>query len=216
MEQENLQQAALDEALVPIVDQVKIGSCSMRIYPLKTQKEPNYQLTLDILKQYSCYNAFIITVDVPQTYMQQFWCLSGKSLGIDRPRESRIQLLWGMMYKKNVADTAESEETYDDEVQLLIRRSTGVFIGIEIPKEKTKDAFDHSKKLKGMETLPAAAQLVPDEPKDISGNSSSSRSGFDDETKDISSNDEIKAEENKAKEGKDTEEQSGEEPLVDE
>ncbi|GKD73537.1 hypothetical protein Tco_1331819 [Tanacetum coccineum] len=73
MDQENLQQAALDEALVPIVDQVKIGSCSMRIDLLKTQKEPTYQLTQDILEQYSCYNAFLITVDVPQTYMQQFW-----------------------------------------------------------------------------------------------------------------------------------------------
>ncbi|GJT52825.1 hypothetical protein Tco_0978982 [Tanacetum coccineum] len=53
MEQENLQQAALDEALVPIVDQVKIGSCNMRIEPLKTQKEPTYQPYLEYsLKQY--------------------------------------------------------------------------------------------------------------------------------------------------------------------
>ncbi|GJU76914.1 hypothetical protein Tco_1273984 [Tanacetum coccineum] len=301
MDQENLQQVALDEALVPIVDQVKIGSCSMRIDLLKTQKEPNYQLTQDILKQYSCYNAFIITVDVPQTYMQQFCSfintikydsVLGKlkfvnkgekhqkngmsipdSMMNDKIKSSvpyqtyltlstgtKVQILkvgkggkgkrlmgkkkpnTGVQHeeKKNATtlrkkssitaddniipdpdealklDTAESEETEDDEVQPLIRRSTGVFIGIEIPNEKTKDAFDHSKKLKRMETLPPAAQLVPDEPKDISGNSSSSRSGFDDETKDISSNDEIKADENKAEEGKAIEEQAGEEPPVDE
>ncbi|GKF77982.1 hypothetical protein Tco_0230452, partial [Tanacetum coccineum] len=38
---------------------------------------------------------------------------------------------------------------------------------------------------------------VPDEPKDISGSSSSSLSGSDDETKDISSDDEVKANQNK-------------------
>ncbi|GJT19471.1 hypothetical protein Tco_0878177, partial [Tanacetum coccineum] len=70
MEQENQQQIAMDEALVPIDDQVKIGACNMRIAPEKTQKESTYQLTLDILKQYSCYNAFLKTTNVPQIYMQ--------------------------------------------------------------------------------------------------------------------------------------------------
>nr|GEX91103.1 putative reverse transcriptase domain-containing protein [Tanacetum cinerariifolium] len=50
MEQENQQQIAMDEALVPIDDQVKISACNMRIAPKKTQKESTYQLTLDILK----------------------------------------------------------------------------------------------------------------------------------------------------------------------
>ncbi|GJT30317.1 hypothetical protein Tco_0910592 [Tanacetum coccineum] len=72
MDQEDLQQAALDEALVPIVDQVKIGSCNMRIDPTKIQKEATYQLTLDILKLALCYNAFLITTNVAQIYMQQF------------------------------------------------------------------------------------------------------------------------------------------------
>nr|GFA80520.1 hypothetical protein [Tanacetum cinerariifolium] len=69
MEQEKEQQIALDEALVPIDDQVKIGSCNIRIDPLKKQKEPTYQLSLDIIKHYSCYNSFLKTVDVPQIYM---------------------------------------------------------------------------------------------------------------------------------------------------
>ncbi|GJW83256.1 hypothetical protein Tco_0156401 [Tanacetum coccineum] len=109
----------------------------MRIDLTKNQKEAIYQLTLDIIKQYSCYNAFLITIDVPQIYMQQFlytisknknassyqfqldnqkfkiesWrtflniinrCLFGKSSGIDRARQPRVQILWGMFYKKNV------------------------------------------------------------------------------------------------------------------
>ncbi|GKA77279.1 hypothetical protein Tco_0783740, partial [Tanacetum coccineum] len=48
---------------------------------------------------------------------------------------------------------------------------------------------------------------VPDEPKDISGYSSNLLSGSDDEVEDVSSDDEIKADENKANNGKD--EQAG-------
>nr|GFA48540.1 hypothetical protein [Tanacetum cinerariifolium] len=56
---------------------------------------------------------------------------------------------------------------------------------------------------------------VLDEPKDISISSSSSLSGFDAETKDISRVDEIKADENKADKEKATKEQAKEEPPVD-
>ncbi|GJU16115.1 hypothetical protein Tco_1144081 [Tanacetum coccineum] len=69
MEQENQQQIDMDEALVPIDDQVKINTSNMRIDPLKKQKESTYQLNLDIFKQCSFYNAFLKTADVPQIYM---------------------------------------------------------------------------------------------------------------------------------------------------
>ncbi|GJX19234.1 retrovirus-related pol polyprotein from transposon TNT 1-94 [Tanacetum coccineum] len=46
-----------------IVDTLLIGACNMRIDPLKKKKEPTYQLTLDILRLYSCYNAFLKTAD---------------------------------------------------------------------------------------------------------------------------------------------------------
>ncbi|GJX52043.1 ribonuclease H-like domain-containing protein [Tanacetum coccineum] len=72
MDQEDIQQAALDEALVSTIDHVKIVSCNMRIDPTKKQKEAKYQVVLDILKLSPCYNAFLITADVPQIYMQQF------------------------------------------------------------------------------------------------------------------------------------------------
>nr|GEV05485.1 hypothetical protein [Tanacetum cinerariifolium] len=57
---------------------------------------------------------------------------------------------------------------------------------------------------------------VPDEPKDIFGSLSSSSSCFDNETKDISSNEEVKSDEHKAEEGKETKEQAGDEQPVDE
>ncbi|GKC76610.1 retrovirus-related pol polyprotein from transposon TNT 1-94 [Tanacetum coccineum] len=50
-----------------------IGKCNMRIVPKKTQKEATYQVVLDTLTLSPCYNAFLITVDVPEIYMHQFW-----------------------------------------------------------------------------------------------------------------------------------------------
>ncbi|GJV72142.1 hypothetical protein Tco_1492137 [Tanacetum coccineum] len=67
------QQVAPDNALVAIEDRVKIGKCNMRIDPTKTQKEATYQVVLDTLSLSPCYNAFLITADVPKIYMHQFW-----------------------------------------------------------------------------------------------------------------------------------------------
>ncbi|GJS70376.1 hypothetical protein Tco_0703217 [Tanacetum coccineum] len=78
MNQEQIQQAALDQALVSIDDQVKISSRNMRIDPTK-QKEATYQVVLDILKLSPCYDAFLITSDVPQIYMHQFWFTIAKN-----------------------------------------------------------------------------------------------------------------------------------------
>nr|GFC81276.1 hypothetical protein [Tanacetum cinerariifolium] len=64
---------ALDDALVAPDDRTMIGKCNMRIDLTKTQKEATYQVVLDTLKLFSCYNAFIITADVPEIYMHQFW-----------------------------------------------------------------------------------------------------------------------------------------------
>ncbi|GJR10307.1 hypothetical protein Tco_0792959 [Tanacetum coccineum] len=45
----------------------------MIIDPAKTQKELTYQVVLDALALTTCYPAFLITADVPEIYMQQFW-----------------------------------------------------------------------------------------------------------------------------------------------
>ncbi|GJV56492.1 hypothetical protein Tco_1457497 [Tanacetum coccineum] len=45
----------------------------MRIDHIVNQKEETYQVILDIIKNSACYNAFLITSDVLEIYMQQFW-----------------------------------------------------------------------------------------------------------------------------------------------
>ncbi|GJR44726.1 hypothetical protein Tco_1312829 [Tanacetum coccineum] len=64
---------SLDDALVAPDDRVVISKCHTKIDSTKTQKEPTYQVSLDTLKLSSCYNAFLITADVPRVCMHQCW-----------------------------------------------------------------------------------------------------------------------------------------------
>ncbi|GJZ84088.1 retrovirus-related pol polyprotein from transposon TNT 1-94 [Tanacetum coccineum] len=77
-EEENInpvfaQQVALYNALVALEKRLKIEKCNMRIEFNKPQREPTFQVTLDVLKLSPYYPAFLITVEVPVIYMHQFW-----------------------------------------------------------------------------------------------------------------------------------------------
>nr|GEX51492.1 hypothetical protein [Tanacetum cinerariifolium] len=67
------QQVAIDNALVPFENRVEIGKCNLRIDHAKTQKELTYQVFLDALALTTFYPAFLITTDIPEIYMHQFW-----------------------------------------------------------------------------------------------------------------------------------------------
>ncbi|GKD31480.1 hypothetical protein Tco_1242258 [Tanacetum coccineum] len=66
-------QIALDNALVPFEARLKIGVCNRRIEFSKPQREATYQITLDALNLSPCYPAFLITANVLEIYMHQFW-----------------------------------------------------------------------------------------------------------------------------------------------
>ncbi|GJT74192.1 hypothetical protein Tco_1040917, partial [Tanacetum coccineum] len=60
--------------------------------------------------------------------------------------------------KEVVDDEVDSEETKeDDEEPLVGRRPTGVVTGGEARKESDEEGFNHTKKLKGLESLSKAA-----------------------------------------------------------
>ncbi|GKB98970.1 hypothetical protein Tco_0985107 [Tanacetum coccineum] len=148
------QQAALDNALVTLEKRLKIKRCNARIAFSKPKRKETYQVTLEALKLSPCYLAFLITAEVLEIYMHQFWntikkirntnaytfkldkkkCRVDtkvfceilqirlifpnqefvelpskeylvsftKELGLDRLRESRAQILWGVYKLKNV------------------------------------------------------------------------------------------------------------------
>ncbi|GJV16780.1 retrovirus-related pol polyprotein from transposon TNT 1-94 [Tanacetum coccineum] len=66
-------QAKLDLELVPNEKRLEIGKCNGRLNPGKIQREFTFQVILDALALTPCYSAFLITTDVPEVYMHQFW-----------------------------------------------------------------------------------------------------------------------------------------------
>ncbi|GKG42849.1 hypothetical protein Tco_0477147, partial [Tanacetum coccineum] len=67
------QQKALDDALVTPVDYLEFGKCNMRLKTDIKPKESTFQVVLDALALTPFYRAFLITADVPASYMQEFW-----------------------------------------------------------------------------------------------------------------------------------------------
>ncbi|GKC84669.1 hypothetical protein Tco_1140386 [Tanacetum coccineum] len=69
------QQAKLDLELVPKEKILEIGKCNGRLNLGKIQREPTFQVVLDALALTPFYPALLITADVPEVYMHQFWDL---------------------------------------------------------------------------------------------------------------------------------------------
>ncbi|GKD56031.1 hypothetical protein Tco_1289418 [Tanacetum coccineum] len=67
------QQKALDDALAAPVDRLEFGNCNMRLKTDIKPKEATFQVVLNALALTPFYHAFLITVDVPAIYMQEFW-----------------------------------------------------------------------------------------------------------------------------------------------
>ncbi|GKD03562.1 hypothetical protein Tco_1178536, partial [Tanacetum coccineum] len=67
------QQKALDYELVALANRLKIGKSNLRLSSDLKSKEPTLQVVLDALKLTPFYNAFEISSDVPEIYMQEFW-----------------------------------------------------------------------------------------------------------------------------------------------
>nr|GEY87183.1 hypothetical protein [Tanacetum cinerariifolium] len=61
--QEEILQAAHEEACVPKEDRVKISTTNIKIDPTMTQKEETYQVILDIIKNTTFYKAFLASAD---------------------------------------------------------------------------------------------------------------------------------------------------------
>nr|GFB88693.1 hypothetical protein [Tanacetum cinerariifolium] len=67
------QQVALDEALVPSTQRLRIRRSNFRLPSDIQSKESTLQLIYDVLRRCPFFNAFLVTADVPEVYMQEFW-----------------------------------------------------------------------------------------------------------------------------------------------
>nr|GEU65740.1 copia protein [Tanacetum cinerariifolium] len=67
------QQVALDKALVPHVSRLRIGKSNFHLRSYITSKESTLQAVYDVLRLTPFYKAFLVTTDVPEICMQEFW-----------------------------------------------------------------------------------------------------------------------------------------------
>nr|GEW04105.1 copia protein [Tanacetum cinerariifolium] len=64
---------ALDEAFVPHARRLSIGRRNFHLLSDISSKESTLQLMYDVLRQTTFFKAFLVTVDVPEIFMQEFW-----------------------------------------------------------------------------------------------------------------------------------------------
>nr|GEY81773.1 hypothetical protein [Tanacetum cinerariifolium] len=67
------QQVALDEALVPHASRLRIGKSNFYLKSDISYKESTLQLVYDVLRLTPFFKAFLVTADVPEIYMHEFW-----------------------------------------------------------------------------------------------------------------------------------------------
>nr|GEX62236.1 hypothetical protein [Tanacetum cinerariifolium] len=63
----------MDEALVPTAQRLRIRRSNFRLLSDIKSKELTLQLVYDVLRIFPFFKAFLVTSDVPQIYMQEFW-----------------------------------------------------------------------------------------------------------------------------------------------
>ncbi|GJW62844.1 retrovirus-related pol polyprotein from transposon TNT 1-94 [Tanacetum coccineum] len=66
------QQQALDDALVPREQRLRIRNCNYRLSTTFKPKEPTFQVALDVLSLTPFHQAFLISGSVPAIYMHEF------------------------------------------------------------------------------------------------------------------------------------------------
>nr|GEY52643.1 hypothetical protein [Tanacetum cinerariifolium] len=67
------QHVAMDEALVPRAQRLRIRRSNFQLLLDIKSKESTLQLVYDVLRICPFFKAFLVTADVPEIYMQEFW-----------------------------------------------------------------------------------------------------------------------------------------------
>nr|GEX00130.1 hypothetical protein [Tanacetum cinerariifolium]GEX22110.1 hypothetical protein [Tanacetum cinerariifolium] len=70
------QQVAMDEALIPSTQRLRIGRSNFKLLSGIQSKESTLQVVYDVLRRYPFFKAFLVTADVQEINMQEFWATS--------------------------------------------------------------------------------------------------------------------------------------------
>nr|GFB39916.1 hypothetical protein [Tanacetum cinerariifolium]GFB39958.1 hypothetical protein [Tanacetum cinerariifolium] len=66
------QQVAMDKALIPSAQRLRIRRRNFRLPSDIQSKEPTLQVVYEVLRRSPFFRAFLVTADVPEIYMKEF------------------------------------------------------------------------------------------------------------------------------------------------
>nr|GEX58607.1 hypothetical protein [Tanacetum cinerariifolium] len=105
-------QVALDKAIVPHASRLRIGKINFRLKSDISSKESTLQLAYDILRLTPFYKAFLVTKDVPEIYMQEFWATATVHHHSIRNVDFAYLLWEKFIYQVKHKDAKKSNEMY--------------------------------------------------------------------------------------------------------
>nr|GFA70081.1 hypothetical protein [Tanacetum cinerariifolium] len=117
------QQVALDEALVPSIKRLRIGRSIFRLPSDIQSKEPTLQVVYDVLRGCPFFKAFLVTADVPEIYMQEFWATA---------YVHQYSIRFKMDSKKNIVDLEAFREMLHISPRVLSQSFDEIPFGEEI------------------------------------------------------------------------------------
>nr|GEV37492.1 hypothetical protein [Tanacetum cinerariifolium] len=123
--------------ILSFVAWVPIGKSNFVLDLQKKQKNPIFQISVDILQNTNFFRAFTALASIPAIYIQQMamnnlyktWreilsminqCLTGKKSGHDRPIYPVLQMLWGIIMSTNVDYTELLWEEFVQAIQTFL------------------------------------------------------------------------------------------------
>nr|GEY45392.1 hypothetical protein [Tanacetum cinerariifolium] len=104
------QQVAMDEALVPHARRLRIGMSNFHLLSDISSKESTLQLVYDVLRQTPFFKAFLVTTDVLEIYMQEFWVTA---------TVHHHSIRFKMDNKKHIVNLDSFKEMHNEEIRRL-------------------------------------------------------------------------------------------------
>nr|GFA33720.1 hypothetical protein [Tanacetum cinerariifolium] len=128
------QQVALDEDFVPSTKRLRIGRSNFRLPSDIQSKESTLQVVYDVLRQSPFFKAFLVTADVPEIYMHEFWATA---------YVHQHSIRFKMDTRKNIVDLEAFKEMLHISPRVVSRHQNtqqySVILPIELTTEDTRN-----------------------------------------------------------------------------
>nr|GEZ38190.1 hypothetical protein [Tanacetum cinerariifolium]GEZ38208.1 hypothetical protein [Tanacetum cinerariifolium] len=161
------QQVALDEALVPSAQRLRIGRSNFRL-PFDVQsKESTLQVVYDVLRNSPFFRAFLVTADVPEIYMQELWAtakLHQHSIRFKMDTKKSVLDLEAFRKMLHISPRIPSQSfaelPFEEEILEFLRHlrhsdEIRHLTNIQVAQKKVKIAFENADSISRVELIPS-------------------------------------------------------------